>query len=137
MIEFIQNRLKFLILLSIFILNLAIAHSEIVKEIIITGNIRISKETILMFSEVSKNKNISDLEVNEILKKLYETNFFDNVSVSLKNKILKINVSENPIIYKIKFKGLKSNTLQDKISDNLKLKERSSYNEILLNEDKI
>jgi outer membrane protein insertion porin family len=136
MIEFIQNRLKFLILLSIFILNLAIAHSEIVKEIIITGNIRISKETILMFSEVSKNKNISDLEVNEILKKLYETNFFDNVSVSLKNKILKINVSENPIIYKIEFKGLKSNTLQDKISDNLKLKERSSYNEILLNEDK-
>ena len=136
MIEFIQNRLKFLILLSIFILNLAIAHSEIVKEIIITGNIRISKETILMFSEVSKNKNISDLEVNEILKKLYETNFFDNVSVSLKNKILKINVSENPIIYKIEFKGLKSNTLQNKISDNLKLKERSSYNEILLNEDK-
>ena len=136
MIEFIQNRLKFLILLSIFILNLAIAHSEIVKEIIITGNIRISKETILMFSEVSKNKNISDLEVNEILKKLYETNFFDNVSVSLKNKILKINVSENPIIYKIEFKGLKSNTLQDKISDNLKLKERSSYNEILLKEDK-
>ena len=136
MIEFIQNRLKFLILLSIFILNLAIAHSEIVKEIIITGNNRISKETILMFSEVSKNKNISDLEVNEILKKLYETNFFDNVSVSLKNKILKINVSENPIIYKIEFKGLKSNTLQDKISDNLKLKERSSYNEILLKEDK-
>ena len=60
MIEFIQNRLKFLILLNIFILNLAIAHSENVKEIIITGNKRISKETILMFSDVSKNKNIPD-----------------------------------------------------------------------------
>jgi len=136
MIDFIQNRLKFLILLNIFILNLTIAHSENVKEIIITGNNRISKETILMFSDVSKNKNISELEVNEILKKLYETNFFNNVSVSLKNEILKINVSENPIIYKIEFKGIKSNTLQDQISDNLKLKERSSYNEILLNEDK-
>ena len=45
-------------------------------------------------------------------------------------------VEENPIIENIKFNGIKSNTLNEKITNNLQLRSRSSYSEILLRNDK-
>ena len=45
-------------------------------------------------------------------------------------------VKENPIIESVTYNGIKSKTLKEKITKDLKLKSRSSYNEILLNDDK-
>ena len=56
--------------------------SEALKEIEIIGNERISNETIIMFSDVNINDDISNNKVNDILKSLYQTNFFENVSVN-------------------------------------------------------
>ena len=55
------------------------------KEINIEGNQRISSDTIKMFSGVSVNDDLLDNDLNQILKKLYNTNFFDLVSVKIKN----------------------------------------------------
>src|SRR6056300_1094120 len=99
MINIIKNCLKYGILLILFFLKTSIALSEIVKEIKISGNDRISDETILVFSNISENQNINDTEVNTILKNLYETNFFDNIKVEFKDSILNIQVTENPIVY--------------------------------------
>ena len=121
------------ILITIFFSNL---NAEIVDQIKIRGNERIADETILMFSKTNLGDDITQNELNNILKNLYNTNFFKNVSVSINNKILKITVEENPIIENISYNGIKSNTLKDEITKNLKLTPRSSYNEILLIEDK-
>ena len=89
------------ILLSIcisLILFVKSSFSETIESIEIFGNERISQETILMFSELQTNENLNNINLNDILKKLYDTNFFNNVSVSIDNKILKINVEENPIV---------------------------------------
>ena len=64
-----------LILIFLFMLN-SILKAEIVNKIEIQGNIRISDETIKMFSGVSLKDDISESDLNQILKKLYETNFF-------------------------------------------------------------
>ena len=63
---------------------------------------------------------------------------FDETAVidAVKNTGGIITVEENPIIENITFNGIKSNTLKDKIIKNLSLKERSSYNEVLLKKDK-
>ena len=131
-----KNIKKFTLLLILFCFKITLATSEIVKKIDIIGNDRISNETILMFSNVSENQNINDSDVNSVLKNLYETNFFKVVKVNFKNSILQINVIENPIIYNIKFEGLKSKTIQNTLYENIKLKERSSYIETLVAEDK-
>ena len=126
--------------LSIFCLVLYFltkpAYSEIIKKIEITGNDRIPKETIIMFSNVSKNADISEKDLNQIIKNLYNTNFFENISVNVKNNILNISVVEFPIIQEIKFDGIKANKIKDEITKNLTLKSRSSFNEILLKQDK-
>ena len=111
-------------------------NADIVEKIEIVGNKRISAETIKMFSQVKIGMNYEEKEINNILKLLYETNFFRDIKVSLDNKNLIITVDENPIIENITFNGIKSNTLRGKITKDLLLKERSSYNEILLKKDK-
>ena len=67
------------ILLNYF--SLSVSNSEIINQIKIEGNKRITDEIILMFSEIDIGKNILSSSVNEITKNLYETNFFNNVSV--------------------------------------------------------
>jgi outer membrane protein insertion porin family len=120
-------------ILSFFSANLS---AEELKKIIINGNDRIADETIIMFSSVSIDDELFPEDTNKILKSLYESNFFENVSVSLRDDTLIIDVIENPLIEKISYEGIKSTNIKKKITENLNLKSRSSYNEFLLKKDK-
>ena len=106
--------LFYLIILNFSFLN--ISNSEIVKKIKILGNDRISNQTIEMFSEVSINDDLKKFELNEVLKKLYNTGFFENVSVNLINNVLEIYIKENPIIENVNYEGIKANKIKDAIS---------------------
>ncbi len=117
-----------------FLINFS--NSEIIKNIQISGNDRISKETIVMFSEVEINDNLDSSIINNVLKKLYDTNYFKEVSVNFTNNLLEIKVVENPIIENISYDGIKSNKIKDIILSSTKLKSRSSYNELILKKDK-
>jgi len=110
--------------------------SEIIKKIEISGNQRIPDETIKMFSSVNENEDVNNEKLNDILKQLYETGFFKNVNVSINENILKILLTENPIIENIFFEGIKAKKIKEPITQNLKLRNRSSYNLIDLNYDK-
>ena len=66
----------FKILVLFFIITST--NANIVKNIKINGNNRISDETIILFGEIKKNKNYNKSELNIILKKLYQTDFFEN-----------------------------------------------------------
>ena len=110
--------------------------AEIVSKILIEGNNRISPETIKMFSGVSEKEDLSESDLNQVLKNLYESNFFELVSVKLEKNTLTISVKENPVIQNINYEGIKSSDLLSDLKKNVVLKSRSSFNEILLNKDK-
>ena len=118
-----------------FFITTKIVFSEIVKDFNIIGNDRISDQTIKMFSEISINEDIDSSKLNLILKNLYNTNFFENISVRLENNVLEIKVVENPIIEKINYDGIKSKRINELIRKKTILKSRSSYNEFLLKKD--
>ncbi len=127
-----------LILLSV-ILNLvflSVSFSEIVKTIQITGNSRISDETIIMFSKINEGQNFDDSMSNKLLKNLYDTNFFSNVSVKFENNIILINVEEAPLIKDIKISGIKAEKFKKLINESLILKPRGSFNNFFLSEEK-
>ncbi len=130
---FYKINLFFFIFLFLLIAG---SKAEIIEKIDVSGNQRISIETIKMFSGVSVNDNVSEKDLNEILKKLYNTNFFDLVSVKIDNKKLFIRVKENPIIQNVIFEGIKSSTILEELKNNISLKSRSSFNNILLEKDK-
>jgi len=110
--------------------------SEIVKKIEISGNDRISDETIILFISTDINDEINDIKLNNILKDLYKTNFFKDISVKFDNKVLSINVQENPIIESISFKGVKSSRILKIIEEETLIKQRSSYVESLIEKEK-
>lgn len=130
------RHINFLLISFLFFLSISPSYSEVVKKIEIQGNERISNETIILFSKINIDDDLDSNDLNDILKRLYETNFFKDIFIKLDSKILKISVDENPIIENIEYNGIKSNTLKQKITANLKLLPRSSYNEFLLNDDK-
>ncbi len=110
--------------------------AEIVKKIEIKGNDRVADETILMFSKINIGDQLDNNNLNDLLKRLYDTNFFKDVSVKFNSNLLAIIVDESPIIENITYNGIKSDTLRDIIINDLELNSRSSYNEILLKNDK-
>jgi len=131
-----SNLLK-IILIFIFtnLFFLKLSYSEIVNQIKIIGNDRISEETIKMFSDVKISEDLDSSKLNIILKNLYETNFFENVSLNFNKNILVIKVIENPIIQKIEIKGIKAKKIKEEISNVTILKSRSSFNELTLKKD--
>ena len=128
-----------LILTIIFALLLInnMASAEKVKKVEFIGNDRISDETILMFSKVALGDTINDRTINSILKNLYESNFFKNVSVNIAENTLKITVVENPLVEKINYNGVKAKKNIEAIKENLLLKPRSSYNDTIAKQDLI
>ena len=102
---------KIYLLFTFFLLiSTLVVKSEIVDTIKIEGNERISSETIKMFSDVSYGDDLSESDLNKILKN-YIIQIFDIVSVKIINKTLIIKVEENPIIQKINYKGIKSSKI--------------------------
>ena len=110
--------------------------AEIVKKINIIGNERVSNETVKVFINLSEGENIKKDDLNKILKSLYETNFFEDVELNLIDNVLTVKVKELPLIQNINFKNIKSSKIIDLISKNSLVREKSSFNEILLKNEK-
>jgi len=120
-------------IISILFFNLLNAKN--LTKIIVEGNERISTGTIKVFADIKLGIDIDDNDLNNILKKLYETNFFEDVKVNLSDNTLIINVIELPIVQTINLNGIKKKSLEEGIYKILKLKNKSPYREHLVKND--
>ena len=110
---------KIALFITFFTLILSLwSRAEVINEIDIEGNQRISSESIKMFAGVSISDDLTENNLNEILKKLYDTSFFDLVSVKILNNTLVIKVTENPIIQNITFEGIKNRNFHISVVNN-------------------
>ncbi len=91
----------------LFLLFTGLARSEKFDNILINGNVRISDETIIVFSELPSENFLDENSINNILKRLYKSGFFKNIAVKIENKNLIIEVLENPIIQTVFIEGIK------------------------------
>ena len=120
------------------VLSLLIFHSVLLaddKNIIISGNERISKETINVYGDINLEKNIDEKEINRILKNLYDTNFFEDVKVNFNENTLKIFVKEYPVINQLILTGEESKKFRDELIKIIQLKEKGSFIKSLVSKD--
>ena len=103
------------------------SHSEVVNKVDVQGNERISLETIIIFGDIIIGKDYKKPDISVLIKKLYETSFFSNISVDLINNKLTIVVKENPIVSSITFKGEKAKKYTDAINELLLIREKTSF----------
>ena len=128
-----------ILLKSFFIIFLFLsskAFSDTVNKIEIIGNDRISDETIKLFISVNIKDEINEVKLNNIVKDLYDTDFFKDISVNFDNKILSIKVLENPIIENIYYKGITKKSILEIIKNETSVKSRSSFKESIIKKEK-
>ena len=128
--------LNFLLkIITLFFLLLTSVNSEIIKKFEISGNQRISDETIIIFSEIKLNDEITKSKLDNAIKKLYKTNFFRNIVINFKDQILYLKVEENPIIENLQIEGIKKQSLVEFIKGKMNLAEMRSFDQELLSAD--
>ena len=88
-----------------------------------------------MFSKIKINEEINDTKANSIVKDLYDSNFFEDISVKFEKNVLTISVKEQPIIQDIIIDGLKAKKFREALREKFILKPRSSFNKYLLSEE--
>ena len=69
----------------------------VIKDIQINNNKRITKETITTYGKIQLNKDYNQKELNNILKNLYDTNFFKKISLTVDGQTLVLTIDEMTI----------------------------------------
>ena len=130
-----NNKIKYILKVfgSLFLISSSL--SEIINKLEITGNKRISRETIIVLGKINLNTNYNDNELNILTKRLYATEFFKDISINLKNNTLLINIIENPIIEDIQITGIERQKLIDTLLEQMSIKNRKSFTENYLQSD--
>ena len=129
-----MKKLLSIILSIIFIAGSSFA--EIVNEIQISGNKRVSDETVKVYGEIKpEGSDFSNSDINNILKNLYSTNFFEDVNIEIRNKKLIINLIEYPVINEIVLIGEQNTRVKNQIKKIISSKEKNSFIKNNLNKD--
>ena len=120
----------------LFFLIFTSLSAEIVNKVEITGNQRVSNETIKMFADISNGDDFDSNDFNETLKNLYDSNFFNSIELKIEKNTLKIFVEEFPIIQNVSIEGIEKKKIKEELLENITFKPRTSYNKIFLLKDK-
>lgn len=75
------------------------------KAVVIRGNQRIESETILAYLGLRPGQTIGAADLNQAVKRLYDTGLFSDVRIIPSGNQLTVEVTENPSINKIEFEG--------------------------------
>jgi outer membrane protein insertion porin family len=122
--------IRSIIIFFIILTNVTFAE---IKKINIVGNARVNSATIESLVD-KKISNIDTIYINNLTKKIYDTDFFSDVKISFNQDVLTINVSENPIVNFFYINGVKDSDL-DQVNKIITLKENSIFSSSKLKKD--
>ncbi len=109
--------------------------AEVINDIQIKNNNRITKETIITFGGIELGKDYSNEELNNILLDLYSTNFFSDIKFDIQDNILIVDVKERKLVQQIILNGVPAEKTKRSILKNLSLREKSPYVNFLAKQD--
>ena len=115
-------------------LVVASADAATVTRVDVSGNQRMDAESIRILSDVKVGDNVGDARTNEIAKRLQESGYFSKINVRMSGNVLKIDVSESPIINMVTVEG-NDDVSTDDLKKEIKTKERSSYDAATIGAD--
>ena len=108
------------------ILYISSANAAVVSRIDVNGTQRMDAESVRILSETKVGDNINAEKINTIAKKLQSSGYFEKVEVKQTGGVLKIDVTESPIVNMVTIEGNDEIDTED-LKKEIKTKERSSY----------
>tara|TARA_Y100000590_G_scaffold261805_1_gene293852 strand:- start:885 stop:3119 length:2235 start_codon:yes stop_codon:yes gene_type:complete len=127
--------MRILYFIILFTLYSFLSSAEVINDVVVKNNKRITKETIITLGDINLGENYEKSDLDKVLKNLYNTNFFSDIKVSVENNTLTIFIEENKIIQSIVLNGIKANRIKEAILEDLLLKERSPFIKIKVKQD--
>jgi len=94
----------FSIPLLIMLLSSA-SSAEDVRKIEVKGAMRIERDTILAQGNIHPGDDVNQEKIDEVVQRLFDTGFFQDVHIHIRKGLLTIDVKENPIASNIIFEG--------------------------------
>ncbi len=105
-----------------------------VSRVDVNGAKRMDAESIRILAGVKIGENITQGRTNEITKKLQNSGYFSDINVSMSGNVLRINVTESPIVSQVTVEG-NDEVSTDDLKKEIRLKERSAYDESVIGAD--
>jgi len=133
----------FYIVVSMLLMSLAISivdasfsmvRAQTISSIEITGNQRISRETILTYVTIQPGRPALPVEIDESLKALFATGLFKDVSITTSGDVLLVKVVESPVVNGVAFIGIKK-LKEDQLTPIILTSARSVFNRDEANAD--
>ena len=123
----IKSKNIFFISLIYFLLLFDVSYAKKYNEIKVSGNVRLTLETITMFSGLKLESEIDNQDLNNAIKNLYKTNYFKNIKITTSDDIIQIDVKENPIIQSIKIDGITNKSILSQLLEITKKTEKYPF----------
>ena len=117
-----------------FIMLPIISNAATVSRVDVDGNKRMDAESVRILAGVKVGDNVNDQRINQIAKKLQESGYFGHVDVRMAGNVLKINLSESPIVNMVTVEG-NDEVSTDDLKKEIRLKERASFDESTIGAD--
>ena len=124
---------RLLFTLSGLVISFA-ANAATVSRVDVTGNKRMDAESVRILAGVRMGENVDTERTNQIAKKLQESGYFGRVDVKMSGNVLKINLSESPIVNLVTVEG-NDEVSTDDLKKEIRLKERAAYDESTIGAD--
>lgn len=110
------------------------AFAATVSRIDVSGNNRMDAESVRILADVRVGENVTDVRTNKIAKQLQESGYFSTVSVRMDGGVMKINITEAPIVNMVTVEG-NDEVSTDDLKKEIKLKERSPFDQTVIGAD--
>ena len=76
-----------------------------VRDIEVVGAQRVDPDTVRSYLRVRPGDALGPRSISDALKSLFETGYFSDVSIDMRDDVLVVTVAENPIVNRIAFEG--------------------------------
>jgi len=119
-------RYLFYFVFFFFFVCLQSAYAFVVKDVVVEGLKKFDPELIKSTIDIKVGQNISNSDLDGVVKKLYEMNIFSKIDVENRNGVLHFFVVENAVINEIFFEGNKELS-KENILKELTIKPKSMY----------
>lgn len=118
--------MKKIVIAFLMVLIFGAVNAAPISRIDVAGNTRIDSESVRLMLPVEVGENMTNARLNNVIKTLNKSGYFDSVSANMNGNILKISVVETPIVGRITIEG-NSEISTDDLKKEIRLQERSPY----------
>ena len=131
----VLNMIKIIKCILFLLLVNSISNANIISSLKIEGNSRISNDTIKSLIEFNNNQEYTEENLNQMQKKIFESNFFKNVTLILEKDTLVIKLVENPIINFFYIEGVTYKEREELIYELIEIGQNKIYSDATLKKD--